>query len=153
MIKGFRDFIFRGNVLDLAVAVVIGAAFTAVVGVFGSALIQPVVNSVFSLLGLSTTDGIGGEIGLPGNQTINVGAIITALITFLITAAVVYFFFVAPMNVAKTRMAKQAGVEDDEPIDTALLREIRDLLAHLNSDDSELADRTEKLRESVDTKS
>ena len=50
MLKGFRDFILRGNVIDLAVAVVIGAAFTALIGVFNTALITPVVNSFFDLL-------------------------------------------------------------------------------------------------------
>ena len=66
MIKGFRDFILRGNVIDLAVAVVIGAAFTALVGAFSDSFITPVINSVFSALGLSK-DGIGGTIGLPGH--------------------------------------------------------------------------------------
>jgi large conductance mechanosensitive channel len=127
MLKGFRDFIFRGNVIDLAVAVVIGAAFTAVVTVFGSALITPIINSFFALVGVGK-DSIGGSIALPGDQVINIGAIISAIITFLITAAVVYFVFVAPMNVAKSKLAKESGVDDNEPIETALLREIRDLL-------------------------
>ncbi len=86
MIKGFRDFILRGNVIDLAVAVVIGAAFTALVGAFSDSFITPVINSVFSALGLSK-DGIGGTIGLPGEQVINIGAMVGAIITFLITAA------------------------------------------------------------------
>ncbi len=124
MIKGFRDFILRGNVIDLAVAVVIGAAFTALIGAFNTALITPIVNSFFSVLGLSK-DGIGGTIGLPGDQVINIGLIIGAAITFLITAAVVYFVFVAPMNAAKSRFAKDK-VED--PKAEELLAEIRDLL-------------------------
>ncbi len=124
MLKGFKDFILRGNVIDLAVAVVIGAAFTALIGAFNDALITPVVNSVFAALGLSK-DGIGGTLGLPGDQVINFGLIIGAAITFLITAAVVYFVFVAPMNAAKKRFT----AEQEEP-DTAedLLTEIRDLL-------------------------
>jgi large conductance mechanosensitive channel len=124
MLKGFRDFILRGNVIDLAVAVVIGAAFTALIGAFNTALITPIVNSFFSALGLSK-DGIGGTIGLPGDQVINIGLIIGATITFLITAAVVYFVFVAPMNAAKSRFAKEK-VEDATAEE--LLGEIRDLL-------------------------
>jgi large conductance mechanosensitive channel len=126
MIKGFRDFILRGNVIDLAVAVVIGTAFTAVVTAFGTNFIQPLVNAVFSLLGIGQ-DGIGGTIGLPGEQQINIGAMVTAIINFLITAVVVYFFFVAPMNAAKARLAKPT--EEEAPDDVLLLREIRDLLA------------------------
>ena len=108
MLKGFRDFILRGNVIDLAVAVVIGAAFTALIGAFNTALITPIVNSFFSALGLSK-DGIGGTIGLPGDQVINIGLIIGATITFLITAAVVYFVFVAPMNAAKQHLVEGRG--------------------------------------------
>jgi large conductance mechanosensitive channel len=125
MIKGFRDFLLRGNVIDLAVAVVIGAAFTALVGAFSDSFITPVINSVFSALGLSK-DGIGGTIGLPGEQAIDLGAMVGAIITFLITAAVVYFVFVVPMNAAKSRMAttqKEATLSSED-----LLEEIRDLL-------------------------
>lgn len=127
MLKGFRDFILRGNVVDLAVAVVIAAAFAALVTAFSDSVIQPVINSVFYLLGISSQND-GGQIALPGNQFITLGALLTAILTFLITAAVVYFVFVGPMNAAKSRLAKDAGTDDDEPIDTALLREIRDLL-------------------------
>ena len=126
MLKGFRDFILRGNVIDLAVAVVIGAAFTALIGVFNTALITPIVNSFFDLLGLSK-DGIGGTIGLPGDQVINIGLIVGATITFLITAAVVYFVFVAPMNAAKSRFGKEKEEVADATAEE-LLTEIRDLL-------------------------
>ena len=90
MFKGFRDFILRGNVIDLAVAVVIGAAFTAVVTAFGTNFIEPIVNSFFSVLGIGK-DGIGGSIELPGEQQINIGGMVTAIINFIITAAIVYF--------------------------------------------------------------
>ena len=125
MIKGFRDFILRGNVIDLAVAVVIGAAFTALVGAFSDSFITPVINSVFSALGLSK-DGIGGTIGLPGEQVINIGAMVGAIITFLITAAVVYFVFVVPMNAAKERLAYSTQKEEVASAES-LLEEIRDL--------------------------
>lgn len=125
MLKGFRDFILRGNVIDLAVAVVIGAAFTALIGAFNTNLITPVVNAFFSLIGLSK-DGMGGTIGLPGDQVIDLGQIVGATITFLITAAVVYFVFVAPMNTIKARLTKQE--KDDSASAEDLLAEIRDLL-------------------------
>jgi large conductance mechanosensitive channel len=126
MLKGFKEFILRGNVIDLAVAVVIGAAFAAVVTAFSDAFITPVINSVFYLLGLSK-DGIGGVIEIPGDQVINIGVMVSAIITFLITAAVVYFVFVAPMNHMKGRFTKQ---DEAEAAATAeeLLTEIRDLL-------------------------
>ncbi len=136
MIKGFRDFILRGNVIDLAVAVVIGAAFTALIGAMNTALITPVVNAIFSLLGLDK-DGIGGTIGIPGDQVINIGLIIGAIITFLITAAVVYFVFVAPMAAAKTRMYGEK-VEDATAED--LLTEIRDLLKEANKPGRDASD-------------
>ena len=75
MIKGFRDFILRGNVIDLAVAVVIGAAFRALVRAFSDSFITPVINSVFSALGLSK-DSIGGTIWPAGEQVINIRAMV-----------------------------------------------------------------------------
>jgi large conductance mechanosensitive channel len=125
MLKGFRDFLLRGNVIDLAVAVVIGAAFTALVAAFGDNVIEPVVNSVLSLIGIGT-EGIGGTLDLPGGQTINIGAVVTAAINFLITAVIVYFIFVAPMSAAKNRFAKESERSEEEQV--ALLREIRDAL-------------------------
>ncbi|MFN8126855.1 MAG: large conductance mechanosensitive channel protein MscL [Candidatus Nanopelagicales bacterium] len=135
MLKGFKDFILRGNVIDLAVAVVIGAAFTALVTAVTAGLIQPIINMVFGLIGIGT-DGIGGTIALPEGQTLNLGLIVTAVITFVITAAVVYFVFVAPMNAAKSRFTKTA--EEELAEDTALLREIRDLLKDQNSEVADL---------------
>ncbi len=130
MLKGFRDFILRGNVIDLAVAVVIGAAFTALIGAVNTYMITPVVNSVFSMLGLSK-DGIGGSLGLPGGQVIDFGQIIGATITFVITAAVVYFVFVAPMNTVKSKLTKEEQEESASAED--LLAEIRDLLKEQKS--------------------
>ena len=95
MIKGFKDFILRGNVIDLAVAVVIGAAFTALVAAFTSNIIEPVLN----IFGGVDTGTIGFYL-VPSNPGtyINVSAILNAIITFLITALVVSFVFVAPMK-------------------------------------------------------
>lgn len=115
----------RGNVIDLAVAFVIGAAFTALVKTFSDAFITPLINSFFSVLGLSK-DGVGGSVGIPGGQELNFGIMVGAILTFIITAAVVYFVFVAPMNAAKSRMTT---TEKEEVITSEeLLEEIRDLL-------------------------
>jgi len=129
VLQGFKDFILRGNVVELAVAVVIGGAFTALVGVFGEAVINPLI----AVIGGPDADGLGFQILADNEATfVNIGAVITAVIAFLITAAVVYFFVVVPMNKLAERRAEKVGVED-EPAelapDVALLTEIRDLLA------------------------
>ncbi len=95
MIKCFRDFILRGNVIELAIAVVIGSAFTALVGAFTANIISPVIASAGGI----DAAGFGFPIR-PGNDAtfVDVGAVLTAVVTFLITAAVVCFLFVVPMN-------------------------------------------------------
>jgi large conductance mechanosensitive channel len=115
--KGFKDFIMRGNLVELAVAFVMGAAFASVVTTFTAVLL--------SLIGKA-----GGRPNFnsynPGG--VPVGVFLTALISFLILAAVVYFFIVKPYEAARTRFARQ---EEDAapPEDVQLLKEIRDLLA------------------------
>ncbi|WP_104167663.1 large conductance mechanosensitive channel protein MscL [Arthrobacter sp. SX1312] len=134
MIKGFRDFVLRGNVIELAIAVVIGSAFTALVSAFTANIINPVIASAGGI----DAAGLGFRIR-PGNDAtfVDVGAVLTAVITFLITAAVVYFLFVVPMNRARERLRALAAPEDSEeapiPVDTALLTEMRDLLKDLAS--------------------
>jgi large conductance mechanosensitive channel len=123
MLRGFKDFVMRGNVIDLAVAVVIGTAFAAVVAAFADAFINPLMKVVMG-------GGIeGGKIMLDDTNALDFGLAINALITFLITAAVVYFIFVMPMQ--KLLERRKAGVEPEveaTPEDIALLQEIRDLL-------------------------
>ena len=97
MIKGFRDFILRGNVIDLAVAVVIGAAFAALVKAFTDAFITPLVNTALWAMGMGK-DGVPGSVTLASGEQLGFGVMITAIIIFLITAAVIYFVFVVPMN-------------------------------------------------------
>jgi large conductance mechanosensitive channel len=123
MLKGFRDFIMRGNVLELAVAVAIGTAFTAVVTQFGNSFIKPLV-AVFTGGG-----GTGGTFKVSG-ETFDYGAFINALIFFLITAAVIYFFVVAPYNAFEERRKRGQGpVDPPAPSDDiVLLTEIRDVL-------------------------
>ncbi|WP_350349342.1 large conductance mechanosensitive channel protein MscL [Agromyces sp. G08B096] len=134
MLKGFKEFILRGNVIELAVAVVIGAAFTAVVNSIVANLINPLIGAVFRadsldsalIVEIPTLDG-----GAPAE--IRFGAVLGAILTFLIVAAVVYFVFVLPMNTLKDRAEakRRSGEPDpDEPeSELTLLAEIRDLLA------------------------
>ena len=127
MLKGFREFVLRGNVVDLAVAVVIGGAFAALVMVFSDSIIAPFI----AALGGADASGLGFTI-TSGNEAtfVDIGAVLTAVIAFVITAAVVYFVFVVPMNSYQKRKKAKAGEEPEEvPADVALLTEIRDLLA------------------------
>lgn len=134
MPKGFREFVLRGNVVDLAVAVVIGGAFAKVIDSVVTGVINPIVAA--ALGGKSTLAGsvcLGTKVNgvCPTNVTLNYAAIITALIVFIVTAAVVYFVFVAPMNKAKElldRRKGQAEVVEEISAEVALLTEIRDEL-------------------------
>ena len=130
MLQGFKEFIMRGNVIDLAVAVVIGGAFTAIVTAFSDNLINPLI----AALGGADVSGLGFHI-ISGNDAtfLDFGAVITAAINFLLIAAVVYFIIVAPMNKLKEIQEARRGInQDDEdvaPTDVELLTEIRDLLS------------------------
>lgn len=131
MLKGFRDFITRGNVIDLAVAVVIGAAFTAVVNAIVDGLINPLIGLVFNAQSLDQA-----MIVTIGEADFRFGAVLGAIITFLAVAVVVYFVFVFPMNTFREHQAAKtaAGVPTDEPLTEAeLLTQIRDLLAEQRS--------------------
>ncbi|MGE0228625.1 MAG: large conductance mechanosensitive channel protein MscL [Dehalococcoidia bacterium] len=124
MVSGFRDFILRGNVIDLAVAVVIGAAFGAVV----TSLVENLINPLIA--------AIGGQpdLGDVATFTINsanfsVGAVLSAAINFVIVAAAVYFIIVMPVNrLMQMRQRKEVAEVAATPEDIALLQEIRDLL-------------------------
>lgn len=127
MLKGFKEFIMRGNVMDLAVAVVVGAAFTAVVTALVDNLINPLVGLLFNAESLNEAL----VVTLAGAQ-FKFGAVIAAVISFLIVAAVVYFVFVLPVNTMRDRAEarRNAGViDEDAPVtELDLLTEIRDLL-------------------------
>lgn len=128
--KGFKDFIMQGNVIDLAVGVVIGAAFTALISAFVDNLIQPVIN-VFG--GADNVNGLSFTLTNESTR-VDVGAVLSAIISFLITAAVVYFVFVLPITKARALDRKLRGVQEEDedeggaPEDVVLLGEIRDLL-------------------------
>ena len=127
MIKGFKDFLMRGNVVDLAVAVVIGTAFAAVVKAFIDRLHRP--HHRRGRVG----DLAGARLLPPGSTTktfVNIGAIISAIIYFVIVAAAVYFFVVVPVNKLMERRKRGEEPEVAAPTeDILLLQEIRDLLA------------------------
>ena len=129
MVKEFRDFINRGNLVDLAVAFVLGVAFAAVVTAFTSRIVSPLIGMVFDLSGLETlwTFGrIDEETGLP---TGSVGAFVEAFINFLIVGLVM-FFVVRAYNKAQEASAEEEPETEPEadPEDIVLLREIRDAL-------------------------
>lgn len=124
MLKGFREFILRGNVIDLAVAVVIGTAFTVVVNVVVEWLITPLIAAIF---GQPNLDEV---LNFTVNEAqFSIGAILTALINFLLVAIAVYFVLIVPMN--RLREMRAQGIEDEPAApaeDVLLLQEIRDLL-------------------------
>jgi large conductance mechanosensitive channel len=129
MLKEFRDFILRGNVIDLAVAVVIGAAFKSIVDALVKDLITPLIAAV------------GGQPDFSSIQfTINgsaflIGDFINNVVSFLIIAAVIFFLVVKPMNIIMARAARKT-VDSAPPAATkeeVLLTEIRDALRAQNN--------------------
>jgi large conductance mechanosensitive channel len=121
VLKGFKDFLLRGNVVDLAVAVVVGAAFTAVVTAFTNAFLKPLIQ-VFSgggeFAGSFVVDGV----------VFDYASFVNAVITFLITAAVIYFLVVLPLKIVEERRRRGEEEGPADPTDVELLAEIRDLL-------------------------
>src|SRR5262249_3867976 len=114
MLKGFRDFIARGNVLDLAVGVIIGAAFGAIV----DSLVKDLITPIIGMIG-GTPDFPALKIG-----SINIGNFINAVIAFLIKAAGLYFLIIVPFN----RFAKKPAVAPPPTPSEVYLKEIRDAL-------------------------
>jgi len=128
VIRGFRDFLMRGNVVDLAIAVVIGVAFAAVINTFVSSIITPIINAFPG----ASTNGWGFHLrggDLSGPTFVNISNIINAIIVFVITAAAVYFIVVVPMTRIQELRARGATPEPEAvPEDILLLRQIRDAL-------------------------
>ena len=108
MFDGFKKFIMRGNVIDLAVAVVIGAAFTQVV----NALVEGIINPVLAAI-VGKPDFSDLTITIRDSQILY-GTFITAIINFLLVAAAIYFMVVKPMNMAMDRLAEGKGTPDPE---------------------------------------
>ncbi len=119
MLKGFKEFLAQGNIVDLAVAVVIGAAFTTLVKSFTDQVIQPLISSI----------GAGGDhsygvlrIHLLGDNYMDLNAVLSATINFVLVAAVIYFVVVLPYS--RFRAAKEDAIKQE----VELLTQIRDLL-------------------------
>ncbi|TDQ04336.1 large-conductance mechanosensitive channel protein MscL [Labedaea rhizosphaerae] len=125
MLKGFKDFLMRGNVIDLAVAVIIGTAFTAIVKAIADYLINPLIAAI----GGANVNGFGFRlVGSNPKTLIDFGAIITAAINFVIIAGVVYFVIVMPMKKLQERRKRGEEPGPSQSTDVELLAEIRDLL-------------------------
>jgi large conductance mechanosensitive channel len=123
VIKEFREFILRGNVVDLAIAVVLGAAFGAVVAALVSDIITPLVAAVFG------QPDFGGLSFTINGSKFAYGHFINTVITFLTVAAAIFFLVVKPMNVLLARRkAKEEPAPESPTEDILLLTEIRDLL-------------------------
>ena len=121
MIKEFRDFLLRGNLVELAVAFVIGLAFAGLIGSFVDNLVVPTVAMIigkpdFSSLTFTINDAVFGY-----------GAFITAAIAFVATAAAVFFFVVKPMNavMARTKKPEEEAISDEERRHQELLAALR----------------------------
>ena len=125
MLKGFKDFIMRGNVVDLAVAVVIGAAFAPIITKIVEGLITPLISRIF---GQPNLDSVG-NIDIGAGAVLAFGPVFTAIINFAAVAAAIYFLIVLPMNAMAARKAKNAPAEEPAgPTEVELLAEIRDSL-------------------------
>jgi large conductance mechanosensitive channel len=124
MIKEFKNFLMRGNVVDLAVGIAIGVAFTTLVKTFGDNFVNPIVAAI----GGNSSKGFGFTITDNPKTLVDIGAILNAVVIFVITMAVIYFVVVVPMQ--KLQSLRKSGEDEPEgvPEDIALLREIRDSL-------------------------
>ena len=128
LFEDFKAFILRGNVVDLAVAVVIGVAFGAVVTALVDGVIMPFIAAIG---GKPNFDSVAFNVG---DGRIAIGTFITAVLTFLVIAAVVFFLVVVPINWLLARRKQEEAAVPDEiivPEDVQVLREIRDLLARI----------------------
>ena len=121
MIKEFRDFVLRGNVVDLAVAVVVGAAFGAIITSFVADILTP-------LLGLIGIPDFTEWVIEVGEAEMRIGLFLNALISFLLIAAAIFFVVVKPMQAVQAAQAGEEAEEEAGPTEVDLLTEIRDEL-------------------------
>ncbi len=122
MLKEFRDFLMRGNLIELAVAVVIGVAFGAVVKSLVDNLITPIIGMVGGV-------DFSRETFTINDSVFRYGAFINDVIYFVLVAAAIFFLVIKPVNAIMERIRKPEEVAPDAPTETGLLIEIRDLLA------------------------
>lgn len=123
MLSGFKDFITRGNVIDLAVGMIIGAAFTKVINALVESVLMPAIAKVVGAPNFDNFLAFGD---------IKVGVFLTAVVNFLIIAAAVYFCIVTPVNKLNEKRAAKLGLEEEaeeEDPQLVLLKEIRDALS------------------------
>lgn len=119
MLKGFQDFLFRGNAIELAVGVIIGGAFGAVVNSLSADVITPIIGAIFGSPDFSSL-----TLG-----PILIGNLINAIVSLVITAFALYFFIVTPMNAVRARIKKEEAVAPPAPsAEEKLLMEIRDAI-------------------------
>jgi large conductance mechanosensitive channel len=123
MFKGFREFVMRGNVVDLAVGIVIGAAFTTLVNAFVAGVINPIISAVFGKQNLDKVAAFTIH-----NADFSLGHVLGAVLNFLLVAAAVYFLVVIPINKLRARFEKPAEEEALAATEVELLTEIRDAL-------------------------
>jgi large conductance mechanosensitive channel len=128
MINGFKQFIMRGNVIELAIGIVIGLAFKAVIDAVVAGLVTPLVAAIFGQPDLTAV----GNFAI-GQGQFGIGIILQALFDFFAVAAAIYFVVVLPMNkLAERRKLKEEPVVEDGPTEIELLIEIRDALNKQN---------------------
>jgi large conductance mechanosensitive channel len=132
MIKGFKEFITRGNAVDLAVGVVIGAAFGAVITSLVDGVINPIIAAIFGKPDLSHvltwTLRDQGTPAVDDDAILSFGLVLNALLNFLLVALAIYFLVVVPLNALAARNAKEEVEEEAGPTEIELLTEIRDSL-------------------------
>lgn len=129
----FKEFISRGNVLDLAVGVIVGGAFTSIVNSLVDDILMPLVGTI--LFGINFKS-LGFNIPWGNHPFINIGSFIQAIITFLLTALCVFFIVKIVNTVTHLGKKNEEPEEEKEPevdVNTVLLTEIRDLLAKQNA--------------------
>ena len=128
VLKGFKEFITRGNVVELAVAVVIGGAFSSVIKAVVDNILTPLIAMLFGEPNLNSA-----MILTINNANFRFGALLTALINFLLIAAAIYFFIIVPLNKLSSRRKKPEEAPAARAEDVVLLEEIRDLLRNQNN--------------------
>jgi len=124
MVQEFQDFIAKGNMIDIAVGFIMGAAFTAVIGALVEQVLMPIIAIPF---GEPSFDSIIWTIN---GSEILIGSFITAVVAFLLIAVAVFFFIVKPYNAYQARTGSDE--EDAGPDEVELLTQIRDSLANRN---------------------
>lgn len=128
MLQGFKEFIMKGNVVDLAVAVVIGGAFATVIDALVNSVLMPLISVLVGTPNFDDFLAVGPE------HAIKIGVLLTAVVNFLLVAAAIYFVVVMPMNKMIARRNARMGIlPEEEEVDpqVLLLTEIRDSLQPL----------------------